>query len=63
MLTTPAAYRSLNILVVDDNEVQRRLFKHILERRDSHNVILAEDGAEAVRRIIAGEQFDVIVVR
>ena len=53
---------SLNILVVDDNGLQRDLLAYILTRRESHKVYLADDGAHAVRRIKAGEQFDLILV-
>ena len=62
MLTPRQFSQHSRSYVVDDNGLQRDLLAYILTRRESHKVYLADDGAHAVRRIKAGEQFDLILV-
>lgn len=51
---------SLNILVVDDNPVNRRLAVRVLEKR-GHGVQSASSGREALT-LIAGARFDVLLM-
>ena len=61
--SAPVAH-PLRVLVVDDEEVLRRLVRGLLER-DGHRVQVASSGDEAldlfVRALHAGERFDVVV--
>lgn len=62
-LCAPVAH-PLRVLVVDDEEVLRRLVRGLLER-DGHRVEVASSGDEALasfaRALAAGEPFDVVV--
>lgn len=53
--------RPLRVLVVDDEPAVRRAISRYLVRRRGHSVDEAEDGAEALRIIEAGGEYDVIV--
>ena len=55
-----AAARSLRILLVDDNGVNRQVGKRLLEKR-GHTVILAEDGIRAVN-LYRQEYFDLLLM-
>ena len=48
----------LNLLVVDDNEVNRDLIRMVLEKQ--HRVTTAEHGLEALRALAAGGPFDAV---
>ena len=50
--------RKLRILVCEDNAVNQRLTRHVLERL-GHEVTVAGDGREALK-VLAGERFDLI---
>lgn len=50
---------SLNVLVVDDSETNRKVAKKFLEQA-GHRVTVAEDGFEAVA--LAGEDWDVVIM-
>ena len=50
--------RDLNLLVVDDNEVNRDLIRMVLEK--DHRVTTAEHGLEALRALAAGGPFDAV---
>ena len=56
----PAAVRPLRVLVVDDVAVNRELLGEMLGRQ-GHEVLLAEDGAEAVE-LAARERLDVVLM-
>ncbi|HET9933391.1 MAG TPA: ATP-binding protein [Polyangiaceae bacterium] len=49
----------LNILVIDDEPDIRRSLRRLLGVK--HNIALATNGAEALRRFVQGERFDVIL--
>ena len=49
------------VLVVDDDPTQRRLLQAALER-DGHQVAQAENGGEAIDRMLKGEGADVILL-
>jgi PAS domain S-box-containing protein len=49
------------ILVAEDNEVNRQLVDHVLQRGGGQ-VQLAVDGQEAVNRLLSGEQYDLIIM-
>ncbi|MEM1025204.1 MAG: ATP-binding protein [Myxococcota bacterium] len=51
---------SMSVLVVDDNAVNRRVAKAMLER-DGHKVTLAEDGREAVVKVADG-RFELVLM-
>ncbi len=57
--STIRAGRPSRILVVDDEEPLRRSIARILSR-DGHEVILAEDGAQAIG-FLKGPTFDVVM--
>ncbi|MCA9400438.1 MAG: response regulator [Candidatus Omnitrophica bacterium] len=62
-MTSPevnARNASFRILVVDDNEVDRRVVKNILEKQ-GYQILTANDGKEAVR-VAMQEKPDVIVM-
>ena len=50
--------KDLNLLVVDDNEVNRDLIRMVLEK--DHRVTTAEHGLEALRALAAGGPFDAV---
>jgi CheY-like chemotaxis protein len=50
-----------HVLIVDDDLLQRQLGRGLLEQHGFH-VLENEDGADALERIHAGEEFDLIVL-
>ncbi|HXE41104.1 MAG TPA: ATP-binding protein, partial [Azonexus sp.] len=59
-LEPPDSGRSLRILLVEDNPVNQELAVRLLER-NSHHVVVANNGAEAVEQFDSA-QFDVILM-
>ena len=59
-MVNPFSSRSLNILVAEDNLVNQRVIKVLLERK-GHAVALAENGVIALRKA-ENVQFDVILM-
>lgn len=57
---TISASKQLKILVVDDDEMNRRMMHLILSRED-HHVELASDGFEACE-LAVGQRFDIILM-
>ena len=53
-------YRSLNILLVEDNPINQKLAQRLLEKH-GHSVALAGDGKQAVR-LAAARRFDAILM-
>ena len=56
---TPAA--PLRVLVVEDNEVNRRVVRALLER-EGHQVMMAENGRIALDRLQGGDAVDVVLM-
>ena len=52
--------RHLRILIAEDNSVNQRLVRHLLER-DGHTVVLVQNGAEAAEQILQDE-FDLVLM-
>ena len=57
---TPSARRQLRILAAEDNPVNQRVVKTLLERR-GHTVALADTGVAALR-IVEQESFDIVLM-
>ena len=55
------ARKSLNILLAEDNPVNVKLASRLLEKR-GHNVVVAEDGRQAVDLMDAEGPFDVVLM-
>src|SRR3989441_3079509 len=54
-------FRSLRILVVDDDAVNRQAMRLLLER-EGHEVVAVENGLEAIERLgPASDRFDAVV--
>ncbi|HKX28141.1 MAG TPA: response regulator [Blastocatellia bacterium] len=58
--SVPLIARPLRIMLADDNSVNRQLGKRLLEK-NGHQVVLAEDGKEAVS-LYKQEQFDLVLM-
>lgn len=56
----PAQWRSLRILLAEDNTVNQKLYTHKLQRR-GHEVMIANNGLEALQ-LLANATFDVILM-
>jgi PAS domain S-box-containing protein len=56
----PAQWRSLRILLAEDNTVNQKLYTHKLKRR-GHEVVIANNGLEALQ-LLANATFDVILM-
>ncbi len=54
------ALRPLRILVAEDNQVNQRLIRRILEK-SGHSVVLVDDGAKAYQAFIE-EEFDIVLM-
>jgi CheY-like chemotaxis protein len=59
-ITTPAS-RPLRLLLAEDNPVNQKLAVRLLEKK-GHTVVVAGDGAEAVRAVAADESFDLVLM-
>lgn len=55
------AHGPLSILLVEDNLVNQTLAQRLLEKR-GYRVTVANNGQEAIHRIVAGEHFDLILM-
>jgi len=59
--TLPESARDIRILLVEDNSINQRLMRSILQRMGLQHIHLANDGSEAVN-LCAEEIFDVILM-
>lgn len=58
--TAPSEARSLRVLLAEDNLINQRVAKGLLEKR-GHRVVLAENGREAVQAV-GRETFDLVLM-
>ncbi|MCB0190975.1 MAG: response regulator [Anaerolineae bacterium] len=58
---TPPAYSSLNILLTEDNEINRQVATGILKRA-GHKVTIAKNGRQALEKLEKNKWFDLILM-
>ena len=51
----------LTILGVDDNEINRRVLSSMLKKL-GHHIVEAENGRQAVEKVLSGQSFDLILM-